>query len=270
MKSVCRSLLFLLASVAQALALLLAALAMMCAGLLDRWTVASPSVCSAEQARIDAQVAQIAEQWSVSPALLAAWTQNAAEDYRGTLRTWMGALLSEEGADTAVPLFLGEQENALVREIMADETFRAAVPEELRRAVVRDEVAYAVDNAVRAAVFPLRESIVEAALRWISVRFPLHQARALVIGGIVGLLLAHLLLVCLIRCGRGAALAAAALVLAALLFLRWLDLPGMLAELNTLSALRCQRWMNGYSLLAAGMAAVFILLPWPRNRRARS
>ncbi len=268
MKSVCHSLLFLLASVAQALALLLAALAMMCAGLLDRWTVTS--IYPAEQARIDAQVAQIAEQWSVSPALLAAWTQNAAEEYHNTLRSWIGALLSEEGADTAVPLFFGEQENAFVREIMADTTFRAAVPEELRRAVARDEVVYAVDNAVRTAVFPLRESIVDAALRWISPRFPLHRARALVVGSIVGLLLAHFLLVWLIRCGRGAALAAAVLVLAALLFLRWLNLPGMLAELNALSALRCQRWINGYSLLAAGMAAVFILLPWPRPCQARS
>ncbi len=268
MKSVCRSLLFMLASVAQALALLLAALALMSAGLLDRWTVAT--LCPAEQARIDAQVAQIAEQWSVSPTLLASWTQNAAEAYHDTLRAWVNALLCEEGADTVVPLFFGERENAFVREIMADATFRAAVPEELRRAVARDEVAYAVDNVVRSAVFPLRISVVEAALRWISPRFPLHQTRALIVGAIVGLLLAHWLLACLIRCGRGAALAAAALVLAALLFLRWLNLPGMLAELNALSALRCQRWINGYSLLAVGMAAVSILLPWPRPCRARS
>lgn len=243
------------------LAALMAVLLMMCAaagGVLcwlttsSFWTLVNAPQLESQQARIDEAAASLTQTWHISGDVLVSCAQGAAARQAEAAADWWHALWHDGEAAFDMPPFLdAAQERELVNAIMADEGFRAATDEAQRRAVARDEIAYALDEAVCGAVTPLRGSLVALAVSLLSEKMALPALREIVMVASALALAAGAVLLALAHRAAGSGLAVTGLMMALLALLVWLmDLPGMLAQLSPIAAAQGQR------------ALLLLALPW--------
>lgn len=225
-----------------------------------RVTLGSEGLLMQQQAEIDTAADALADQWQVSPAVLDAWADGAARRHNEALAAWWGALWSDPAADAALPAWLdASQEWTLVAEIMADESFIAATDMTQRRAIARDEVAYALDEAVCNAVTPLRRSVVDMALALVQEAVSLPMLRRVALLGAA--VLAGLALVLLLFAHRaaGSGLVAAGVLMAlSAVPVVLMDVPGMLRQLSPIAAEQGLRVLLGMGVLW-GVAALALV-----------
>lgn len=216
------------------------------------WTLVNAPQLESQQARIDEAAASLTQTWHISGDVLASCAQGAAARQAEAAADWWRALWHDDKAAFDMPPFLdAAQERELVNAIMADEGFRAATDEAQRRAVARDEIAYALDEAVCGAVTPLRGSLVALALSLLSEKMALPALREIVMIASAVALAAGAVLLALAHRAAGSGLAATGLMMALLALPVWLmDLPGMLAQLSPIAAAQGQR------------ALLLLALPW--------
>ncbi len=227
----------------------------------------------AAQERIKGEVLGISAEWYVSEATLSPWVENAAAGYAETVAEWWAALWQDASADAALPMFLdGSAERDMVAAIMADEAFVAATAADTLRSVARDDVAYAIDEAICEAVLPLRRSVVDVGLAMAAeqVDFPtLHKHAwlwAITLAAFAGIFIALLYKEAgCILVSAGGTMALCAVPVA------WLGLDVLLAALNPLAA---AQWQAGLALLgtiwgvlAAALCIVGLIIIAVRNRR---
>lgn len=217
-----------------ALALLLAAFAT--TGAFAK--AAGAGAADAQQARIDAEVTAIAENWQITSGVLEEFTCDAAQTHGDALAAWWNGLFSGE-SDAALPYFLtDETERAMVAAVMEDEGFSAFVDADMKRAAARDDVAYAVDEAVCRAVLSLRRSVTDLILTLLADRIPLSMVRPVLLTAAGTLTVLGTVLLALLRRYAGAALLACGLGMALLSLPVWgLSIPALLTELNPEAAM---------------------------------
>ncbi len=235
----------------------------------------SADVREMQQGRIDQAAATLTETWQISAPILAAWTEEAAAHQAAKMAAWWGDLWRDDGADISLPAWLdSNREAALVAEIRQDAGFIAATDADMRRAIARDEVAFALDEAVCEAVTPLRCSILELALSLAAERVSLTLLRWADIGGAAVLAVLAAAFLGAAHKAAGSALIATALTMTAVSVPVWmLDIPGQLAGLNAIAGLQGQRamallgtmWYGTAAMLALAGAA--IILAKKRSRR---
>lgn len=210
------------------------------------------------QARIEQAAAQLAQAWSLSPETLAPYVNGAAEKQAEAVAAWWDDLWSAADAELAMPAFLdATEERELIAAIMADEGFRAVTEETQRRAIARDEIAYALDEAVCDVVTPLRRSIVDMGVSLAAERVSLMQLRRAALLG--ALLLAGVGLALLIPAHRlaGSALTATGGLMALCAVSVWrMDVPGMLAQLSPIAEAQGCNAMICMGIVWLGTAAV--------------
>lgn len=210
-----------------------------------------------QQRRIDVQADDLARQWHITPQVLTDCTAQAARTHRKTVAQWWSGLFTGE-SDAMLPAFLtAETERSLVADIMADASFSAHVDADMKRAVARDEVAYALDEAVCAAVLPLRRSVMDLALSIAADRIPLPMVRPVLLtaAGVLTMIAAGLC-VCLRRDAGTVMLATAVWMLLLSLAVWTMDIPGMLRPLNPAAALQGTRALQLLAVLWYGTAAM--------------
>lgn len=225
---------------------------------------ATADVRTLQQGRIDAAAAELCARWQLSPEVLSAWTESAAQRQGDAVAAWWGSLWSDPGADWMLPMWLSaEEEGVLVADVRADAGFIACTPETQRRAIARDEVAYALDEAVCDAVTPLRRSIIEMALSIVAEAVPLSTIRqAMLIAAVTLAVIAAVLLVAAHR-AAGSALVSAGLAMAGLTVPVWLaDVPGMLAQLSDIAVLQGRNALTCMALLWYVAAAALVVAGW--------
>lgn len=215
-----------------------------------------------QQARIDRAAADLSAVWQLSPDALAPWTADAAVKQSDAAAKWWGAIWADAQADSAMPPYLDSaSEAALVADIRADAGFIAITDENQRRAIARDEVAYALDEAVCDAVTPLRRSIIEMALSLLSEAVPLPMIRQAALLGAGVLAAIALVLLLLAHRAAGSALTVAGLMMALLTVPVLLaDVPGMLRQLNEIFMLQGQNALACMGILWCGAAAALALM----------
>ncbi len=197
-----------------------------------------------QQQRIDEAAAALSEKWHVSPQTLQAWSDGAAKTHRAALADWWQGLFSGT-SDAALPAFLdGEAERALIAAVLADASFTAHNDADSLRAIARDEIAYALDEAVCRAVLPLRRSLADAALAFAAPYLPMVRLFALIAAAVLAVTAAVLC----IWLNRGEAavalLAAAEWMLVLSLPVLLVDIPGMAAALNPVAGQQAGRAMT--------------------------
>lgn len=214
-----------------------------------------------QQHRIDSAAQALTERWQLSAAVLAPWTEGAAARQGEAVAAWWGALWRDEAADTAMPPWLdAQQEGDVVAQLRADAGFVALTDEAQRRAIARDEVAYALDEAVCDAVCPLRRSILTMGLELLQEIAPLPSIRLAAL--LIACALTSLALALLLLANRamGSALLCTGLLMAGLTVPVWLaDVPGMLAQLNEIAVLQGQNVLLCMALLWYAAAAAAVL-----------
>ncbi|MBR3765470.1 MAG: hypothetical protein IKK57_13090 [Clostridia bacterium] len=215
-----------------------------------------------QQQRIDQAAAEMTERWQLSPELLTPWTQDAARLQSLAAVAWWGDIWSDAEADLAMPSWLTPQQEAeLVAAIRADEGFIALTQETQRRAIARDEVAYAIDVAVCEAVTPLRRSVTEMLLTAAQEVVPLPMIRQAALIGAGVLTVLAVLLMLLAHRAAGSIFMAAGLMQAALSVpVILLDIPGMLAQLSNIAVLQGQNALACLGILWYGAAAAMLVL----------
>ncbi len=227
----------------------------------------SPAILTQQQERIGQRAEALAAQWHIAADTLAPYLAGAAEKQAQAMAAWWGELWSDPEADPCMPAYLdAAAEREMVNAIMQDEGFRAATDENQRRAIARDEVAYALDEAVCEAVTPLRRSIVELGVSLMMEKASLPQLRqGMLIGAAV---LAGMGAALLLAARRIAGSALVALTGTMALCAAWvwaLDVPGMLVQLSPVAAQQGSRalallaalWLMAGALTAgAGMIAI--------------
>lgn len=211
------------------------------------------------QARIEQAAADLADAWSLSPETLASCVDGAAEKRAAAVAAWWHDLWNIADAELSMPAYLdATAERELIAVIMQDEGFRAVTEETQRRAIARDEIAYALDEAVCDAVTPLRRSIVDMGVSLLAERVSLTQLRQMALVGV--LVLAGVGLALLLPAHRlvGSALLATGGLMALCALPVWLmGIPGMLAQLSPIAetqgrnALACMGilWLSAAALL---------------------
>ena len=217
-----------------------------------------------QQERIDAMAAELSDRWQLSPEVLAQWTQSAAQQQGEVIAIWWGSLWQDASADAYMPMWLSAaDEGELVAEVRADAGFIACTPETQRRAIARDEVAYALDEAICDAVTPLRRSIIDMALSIVAEAVPLSVIRLAALIAAVVLTVIALVLLLLARKAAGSALVSAGLAMEGLTVPVWLaDVPGMLAQLSDIAALQGRNALTCMAVLWYGAAAALIVTGW--------
>ena len=222
---------------------------------------APQSLQQVQQARIDAQAAALNARWNLAPDVLASVSEDAAHRQGEAVAAWWGDLWRDPDADLAPPAFLDSAaEGALVADIRKDAGFIALTDEAQRRAIARDDIAYALDEAVCDAVMPLRRSLLEMFLTLASDVVALPTLRMAVIMGAGVLAVLALVLMILARRAWGSILVATALVMLGLAVpVLMLDVPGMLAQLSEIAALQGQVALACLGILWGGAAAVLLL-----------
>ena len=218
---------------------------------------------SVQQARIDREVAELNEAWQLTGAELMDEAAMSARSHRKAVAAWWSGLFTGE-SDPALPVYLTyEAERALTSAVMADEGFAALVPEDMRRVTARDEVAYALDEAVCRAVLPLRRSVTDLTLQLLAEQVDLTLVRPVMLTAAGVLLLLATVCGVYLRRRSGAALLAAAVWMAALSVPVWaLDFPAMLAALNDISALACRHALAVLAACWYPPAALLALTGW--------
>lgn len=215
-----------------------------------------------QQQRINDAVDALTEQWGLSPELLNPWVQDAARVQGRAAAAWWGDLWSDAEADVTMPAWLTSQQEAeLVAQVRADAGFIARTEESQRRAIARDEVAYAVDVAVCEAVTPLRGSVTELALTALqsAVPLPLVRQAALIGAGVLAVLAVVLML--LAHRAAGSILLASGLAMTALSVpVILLDIPGMLSQLSDIAPLQGQNALMCLGILWYGGAAGLLVM----------
>ncbi len=224
----------------------------------------------AQQARINAEARALSEAWHMTGPALDDAAAGAARTHRQTLAAWWNGLFNGE-SDAALPLFLTEEaERALIADVMADEGFAAHVEPDMLRAVARDDVAYALDEAVCRAVLPLRRSLTDLALAVADMSLPLSMLRPALLTAAGVLLTAAVICGLLLKRGCSAALFAAALWMAILSVPVWLlDIPGMLAQLNQEAAVVGEQLLQALALPWYGAAGLLALVGCMVARKGR-
>lgn len=214
-----------------------------------------------QQARINAEAQALSEAWHVTGPALDDAAAGAARTHRQTLAAWWSGLFTGE-SDAALPLFLTEEaERALIAAVMADEGFVAHVEPDMLRAVARDDVAYALDDAVCRALLPLRRSVTDLALAVVDMSLPLGMLRPMLLTAAGVLLAAAVICGLLLKRGCSAALLAAALWMAILSVPVWLlDVPGMLVQLNQEAAVVGGQLLQALALPWYGAAGLLALV----------
>ncbi len=213
------------------------------------------------QSRIDQQALEIEQRWHITPGLLAELTQNAVNTHRTALSEWWEGLFDSAEYESYPAYLTMEQERQLVSLVMADASFAAENDPELLRAIARDEVAYAVDQAVCRAVLPLRASLADLAANLASQRLPMTMIRPAVLSVSLLCLGASAVLMCALERRAGAAFVAAAGGMALLSVpVMALNLPGMLAELSPIAARQAQQVLRLLGGCWFGAAALTGLL----------
>ena len=224
--------------------------------------ISTAKVTQLQQQRIDDAARALTETWNLQGDLLTPWIEGAAQTQQAAAAKWWGDLWRHEEADMTPPFYLTDgQIGDLTAAVRADAGFAALTDETLRRAIARDEVACAIDEAVGEAVMPLRESVVEIALKLLADAKPLPTLRSLALVGagvLAGLAVAMLILS---RKALGSTLTAAGLMMALLTIPVWLmGIPGMLAQLNDIAALQGRNALICMGIGWYGLAAVLLAL----------
>lgn len=216
---------------------------------------------ASQQARIDREVSALTERWQLDPALLPAWTQDAARQQTEALADWWHALWNEPQAEADFPPFFDDaQERELVQAIMADTGYQAAADPGQYRAIARDEIVYTLDETVCDAVLPLRRSIVGLALTTAAemLDLPLLRRAALLGAGVLAAVSLALLLMA--HRAAGSNLVTMGLAMGLVTLPVWaLDLCGMLAQLNPLAAEQGRNVLTCAGLLWYGAATALAL-----------
>lgn len=223
---------------------------------------ATADVRTLQQERIDAAAAALTDRWQLAPELLSPWAESAALRQSEAVAVWWGSLWRDVSAETAMPMWLSaEEESTLVAEVRGDAGFSACTPEAQRRAIARDEVAYALDEAVCNAVTPLRRSIVEMALSLAADVIPLAALRQAALVAAAALAVIALVLLALAHRACGSALLAAGLAMAGLTVPVWMaDVPGMLVQLSDIAVLQGRNALLCMALLWYGAAVVLAVI----------
>lgn len=256
-------------SIGRYLAALLAVLTLLAAALLALAGAATTSafmqavygsqeIRAQQQERIGQAAETLATRWHIAPETLSAFTDGAAGRHAQAVADWWGELWSDPEAEPYLPVYLdATAERNMVNAIMQDEGFRAATDENHRRAIARDEVAYALDEAVCEAVTPLRRSVVELGISFMMDKAPLPLLRQGMLLGAAVLAAAGLLLLIAAHRAAGSALTAlGGTMLLCAAGIRALDIPGMLAQLSPAAAQQGRRALTVLAMLWLGTAAV--------------
>lgn len=226
----------------------------------------SDAVVSAQMARIEARVDELAQQHHFMPeTVLNIVTREAVEQYGRDVVAWWTGMLQPE-PELEIPEFEVAEVQAAVR---ADELFKENTSEGLRLRIARDEVAYEVGVAVRDAVLPIRTSLVELAAPVALAKVDVPRMVSLLdtakhaLLALCMVLLVIMMLICrgpagLVYAG-GAAAAAGLLMLLAALGAYLLDIPGMIAPLSQLLAQQVQA-LGGEMMKAALVKAGVMLI----------
>lgn len=260
-------------SVLRYVAALLAALLLLTAALLGAfcavttetfavWAFGRESLLAQQQAEIDGAVSALTTKYQLSPEVLAPYAENAAARQSEALAAWWQGLWTDTAAETALPVYLdASQERELIAAVMADEGFIAATEEGQRRAIARDEIAFALDEAVCDAAVPLRRSIAELGVSMLADRMDLPTLRQAALIGAGVLAGAGLLCLLLAHRAAGGTLMATAVMMALVSVPVWLmDVPGMLKQLNPLAAKQGTSMLLCMGAVWYG-AALALLLP---------
>ena len=262
MKAVCRYLAALMAALLLASAAAAGLAAFMTTGVFLREVSGTTALTAQQQARIDAAAEALTETWGLSADTLRSWTDGAAEKQAAVMAAWWQELWHSPEADGYMPAFLdAAAERELIAAIMQDEGFRALTAESQRRAIARDEIAYALDEAVCGAVTPLRRSIVDAAVSVAAERLDLPLIRRMVL--LSAAVLAVIGLALLVPAHRlaGSALLTAGSLMALCAVPVWLlDIPGMLAQLSEIAAMQGRNALAVLGILWLGAAAALMAL----------
>lgn len=232
--------------------------------LFARTVLLDEALLAKQQALVQDKADELAATWHISAPTLETWTKDAARNAAQALCTWWGEIWTTDGADTTLPVYLdASQERELVAAIMADESFALATETHLRRSTARDEVAYRLDEAVCKAVLPLRRSIIDMALTFVtnSVSLPLVRQAALLAAGAL-LVLAVLMLLMAHRVCGSALLAAAGTMAVCTVPVALLDIPGMLRQLSPVAAVQGTRTLLAMAVLWLGTALILALAGW--------
>lgn len=214
------------------------------------------------QARIEQNAADLAGAWSLAPETLAPYVDGAAARQAEAVAAWWHDLWNAADAELAMPAYLdAAEERKLIAAIMSDEGFRAGTEENQRRAIARDEIAYALDEAVCDAVTPLRRSIVDVGVSLLAERVSLTQLRQLALVGT--LVLAGVGVAMLLPAHRlaGSVLTAAGSLMALCAVPVWLmDVPGMLAQLGPLAEAQGRNALACMGVVWLGAAITLALI----------
>lgn len=262
MKAVCRYLAALLAVLMLVTAAGAGLAAFMTTGIFLREVSGSTALMAQQQARIDAAADALTATWGLSEDTLRSWTAGAAEKQAAAMAAWWQKLWHSPDADGYMPAFLdAAAERELIAAIMQDVGFRALTAESQRRAIARDEIAYALDEAVCEAVTPLRRSIVDAAVLVAAERLDLPLIRRMVLLGAAVLAVLGLALLVPARRLAGSTLLTAGSLMALCAVPVWLlDIPGMLAQLSTIGAMQGRNALAVLGILWLGAAAALMAL----------
>jgi len=256
-------------SIGRYLAALLAVLTLLAAALLALAGAATTSafmqavyeakeIRAQQQERIGQAAEALATRWHIAPETLSGFTDGAAGRHAQAVADWWGELWSDPEADPYLPVYLdAADERDMVNAIMQDEGFRALTDETQRRAIARDEIAYALDEAVCEAVTPLRRSVVELGISLLMEKVPLPLLRQGMLLGAAVLAAAGVVLLIAAHRATGSALTAlGGTMLLCAAGIRALDIPGMLAQLSPAAEQQGSRALMLMAVLWLGTAAV--------------
>lgn len=182
-----------------------------------------------------------------------------AEGYMARVGAWWGSLFETEDA----PAFPDQavDEGAFVQAIMADEGFRAAVPEDMRRATARDEVTYQLDEIIREQSVPLRQSIAALGEHALRERVSLPRVRGLMKGLCLGAAALGIILLLLNRRCAGITLTSSAGTMALIaLGVALMNIPGMLHALNPVAEIQGKALLLMIAGAWLGTAAILGIL----------
>lgn len=208
------------------------------------------------QHKIEWYAANVQAQYQLSEETMSVLS-GTAEAYMDVLSDWWGDIWHTAPEEwTLFPETLLE-EGELTALIMADSGFQAAVPEDMRRAVARDEVADAFNALICQYAFPLRQSVMELLMALVQQHLPLSELLGWMQKIAVAALLLSLVLLRLSRQG-GAALMSTGVSAVLLSIPVWLlNLPGLLHPLNAIAQKQCT---HALLLLGACWYAMALLL----------
>lgn len=227
-----------------------------------RMAAAPETLIQKQQDRIDAQAAALAQTWGLSTELLSGWCDGAARAQNEAVQAWWVALWSDPEADAEMPVYITDREaRSMVDAVMQDPGFSAVATYGQKKAMARDEVVYALDEAVCEAVVPLRFSIVNLGTQLAARNVNLPDIMRHAGKAAAAVAIAALALLLLARRVMGSTLTATGIAMALLtLPVRQLDIPGMLEQLNPLAAEQGRHILQQLGLVWYAAAAALAVL----------